>query len=97
MYHRLAASALFLTGIERLQKGIKTYQVALMCSEENPLHCHRHLLISRVLSERAVEVIHIRKDGSTQTYTQLQHHVGNQGELFDDTTDSDWKSKRPIS
>ena len=41
-----------------------TGQVALMCSEENPLDCHRHRLIASALDDRGIEVRHIRKDGT---------------------------------
>lgn len=39
-------------------------RLALMCSEENPLDCHRHRLIASALTERGVEVLHIRRDGT---------------------------------
>jgi hypothetical protein len=37
-----------------------------MCSEEDPLRCHRHHLIEASLRDRNVEVFHIRGDGSVQ-------------------------------
>src|SRR5947209_5869026 len=51
LYNRLAASPLFRSGVERLRSGMRRYRVALMCSEENPDVCHRHLLIGRVLAD----------------------------------------------
>ncbi len=40
-------------------------RVALMCSEEDPMDCHRHRLISSALIDRGIEVQHIRKDGKS--------------------------------
>ena len=71
LYDRLAESPLFLEGIQRLVKGIKTYRVALMCSEENPANCHRHLLVGRILAGRGVNVQHVRKDGKVQAEVEL--------------------------
>ena len=66
-YFQVARSPLFLEGFTRLLKGREKYRLALMCSEEDPAGCHRHLLVSRVLAEHGVEVGHIRGDGSVQT------------------------------
>jgi uncharacterized protein (DUF488 family) len=35
----------------------------IMCSEEDPLHCHRSMLIAPALDARGVEIAHIRHDG----------------------------------
>jgi len=71
LYSRLAESPLFVEGIDRLIKGIKTYRVAVMCGEENPANCHRRLLVGRVLAKRGVGVRHIRGDGTVQDEDEL--------------------------
>ena len=50
LYRLVAGSSHFLQGIERLEKGMAQYRVAIMCSEEDPTDCHRHLLVARVLT-----------------------------------------------
>ena len=67
LYSKIADSPDFKSGIERILKGIRTYSVAIMCSEDNPMNCHRRLLVGRVLSSGGVEVLHIRADGSIQS------------------------------
>ncbi len=67
LYSRLSESPLFLEGIERVIDEIKSSRVALMCSEEDPAKCHRHLLVSKVLEDRGITVFHIRGDGSIQS------------------------------
>jgi hypothetical protein len=39
--------------------------VAVMCSEGDPLRCHRAIVIGRHLEERGWSVIHILPDGSS--------------------------------
>ena len=72
LYWKIAESPLFQQGIERLRTGIASYTVALLCGEENPSHCHRRLLVGRVLSNSGVELLHIRGDGQVQTESDLE-------------------------
>lgn len=71
LYSRLSESPLFLGGIERLIKGSKNYRIALMCSEEKPMNCHRYLLICRVLEDRGITVSHIRGDNRIQSRDEI--------------------------
>jgi uncharacterized protein (DUF488 family) len=64
LYTRIAETAEFAGAIDRLERGAERYRIALLCSEENPGVCHRHLLIAPALSERGIEYLHIRGDGS---------------------------------
>ena len=54
LYGRLAGSAAFQDGLDQVLARARTSRIALLCSEEDPGRCHRHLLIGRVLRERAV-------------------------------------------
>ncbi len=67
-FEKLAASAKFADGMERLELGISKYRVAIMCAEENPIACHRHLLIAKAAHKRGWAVGHIRKNGQIQNY-----------------------------
>jgi len=103
LYARLATSPLFLEGIDRLQKGVQTYRVALMCAEEDPLNCHRRLLIGRVLRERGIALDHIRGDGRLQTEDELlrtqprQRPASEQTDLFHAAQEVAWRSTRSVS
>ena len=70
-YEKLAGTALFRSGFERLLNGIRVYRVALVCGEENPEGCHRRLLIGKNLHACGVPVFHIRGDGTLQTEDDL--------------------------
>ncbi|MEE1267841.1 MAG: hypothetical protein UHJ46_04580, partial [Treponema sp.] len=38
----------FLEGVKRIQKGLEMgYSIGLMCTEKNPLACHRFSLVAR--------------------------------------------------
>lgn len=101
LYSRVARSEPFLRGIARLEAGIPRYRVAVMCSEEDPSGCHRHLLIGRVLRERGVELRHIRGDGRVQTDLELELEGGGeraeQLSLFPSSEELPWRSLRSVS
>jgi uncharacterized protein (DUF488 family) len=95
LYHRVAESELFLQGLARLESGMQKFRIALLCAEENPAHCHRRLLISRVLIERGIRVDHIRGDGRLQSESDLALENGeqtSQGSLFQGPERQEWKS-----
>ncbi len=52
LYYRLADADFFLKGVERLQQGIQSFRVAMMCSEEDPSVCHRHRLVKSIATTR---------------------------------------------
>lgn len=63
-YERMAKAPDFARGLERVVEGARKYRIALMCSEHDPLDCHRCLLVGRALAERGVAVTHILSDGT---------------------------------
>lgn len=71
LYDRLAASAAFGEGLAAVRQHGATTRVALLCGEEDPRHCHRRLLIARVLGESGCQVWHIRGDGRLQSEAEL--------------------------
>src|SRR5690606_17299016 len=46
-YQKMARSPSFGAGINKVLELAKTRRLALLCSEGDPLHCHRMLLVSR--------------------------------------------------
>jgi uncharacterized protein (DUF488 family) len=72
----------FLAGIERLVGFARNRPTTLMCAEEDPNRCHRRLLITPVLTERGIDVVHIRGDGRLQRERDLRDATG-QRSLFE--------------
>lgn len=66
-YYELIKRDWFEQGIEQLIDISKRLKTAIMCSEENPVRCHRHLLVARRLVEIGIDVYHIRGDGHLET------------------------------
>lgn len=62
-FEKVANTKKFIDGIKRINDGItKGFNIALMCSEKNPLECHRFSLISHFLDEHGYDVDHILPD-----------------------------------
>jgi uncharacterized protein (DUF488 family) len=66
-YAKLAATALFRRGLQRLQTGMQQHRIAIMCAERDPLECHRTILITRELEKIGIPVTHILHDGSLES------------------------------
>lgn len=94
LYGRVAATEGFRAGISRLRRGMEQYRVAVMCSEENPEHCHRRLLVAKVLLEEGIAVMHIRGDGRSEV--EPGPIDLSAGALFDDE-ERLWRSSRSVS
>lgn len=69
-YERRAGAAEFRAGIDRLV-AIARQGSAIMCAEEDPIRCHRRLLVTPALQRSGVTVEHIRGDGRVQTENEL--------------------------
>ena len=74
-YERLSQTYEFDRGIERLLEGTRTEQVAIMCSEAEPLECHRTVLIAQVLADRGVAIDHIHRDGRVESHGMAMHRL----------------------
>jgi uncharacterized protein (DUF488 family) len=93
-YALVGSSEPFLDGISRLEQEIRTRTVAVLCSEEDPTHCHRRLLVGRALEELGFTLRHIRGDGSIHIEGEMD---GGQPVLFPETEVSPRKSIRSVS
>ncbi len=66
-------TSIFQQGIERIDIGLdKGFKIALMCSEGNPLECHRFSMIAVYLETIDIEVQHILKDKTLKTHKDLE-------------------------
>jgi len=71
-YEKMAETETFARGLERVIEGAKKYRIAMMCSEHDPLDCHRCLLVGRALQERGVTVRHILSSGQIVDQRQIE-------------------------
>jgi len=101
LYSRLRDDARFKAAIARLETGMERFRVALFCGEEDPAHCHRRLLIGRVLTERGHIMLHIRGDGRLESddAVAIEAHkplVGAQPALFAELDEDEWRSTASV-
>ncbi len=70
---KVRKSRRFKNGVERLHSGIdKGYTISLMCSESDPFDCHRFSMITVALQQAGFEVLHILKDKSLKSTSDLE-------------------------
>jgi uncharacterized protein (DUF488 family) len=74
-YEAIRATAAFRHGLERLLDGAARYRVAMLCGEDDPLDCHRGLMITPALGELGVSPRHLRKDGTLETTAAMEERL----------------------
>ena len=73
IYERLESTSPYKMGIQEvLTYADRGERVCLLCSEENPLKCHRFLSIGHVLMGLGRLVLHIRGDGAVEEQEELE-------------------------
>jgi len=90
VYQKIAESALFKNGLERIRVGMeKDYVLVLMCAEKDPIVCHRSILICRNLRDRLIDIRHIIDHDTIETQADLERRLVAQlrlqPDLFKDT------------
>jgi uncharacterized protein (DUF488 family) len=86
-YEKMAASAPFRAGLDRLGEAMGRFRLCLMCAEREPLDCHRCLLVARALAERGLQLGHILVDGRIEPHAVTEERLmggGGADDLFGD-------------
>jgi len=89
-YEAMARQPEFEAGLARLMADAARCRargaLCLMCSEREPLECHRCLLVARALAERELTVGHILFDGSIEPHAVTEQRLlaldDSGGDLF---------------
>ena len=74
-YDRLAQEPQFAQALERVRQGMERYRIALMCSEKDPLDCHRAILVARKFFESGIPVNHIHADGTLESHQEMESRL----------------------
>ncbi len=73
-FERVRKTFTFKNGMERLWQGVdKGFVITLMCSESEPLDCHRFSMVSVGLIKDGFEVKHILKDKTLKEHKELEN------------------------
>jgi uncharacterized protein (DUF488 family) len=100
-YERVRQTAFFQRGLDRLENALDSFAVALLCSEEDPIICHRGLMIAPALVERQILPNHLRGDGALETTEEFEARllaetkvgVGILDGLFTDVIDGEERQR----
>lgn len=97
-YDKAADAPQFQEGLQQLAELCAAQRVAIICSEENPSHCHRRLLVGRVLHGAGWEIRHIRANGEVQTESELRdlENPTGQQSLFQEEEVQLWRSTQSV-
>ena len=71
-YERVRRTKPFEQGLERLRQAAEEYVVAMFCAEEDPLACHRGLMIAPALLEGGTTSAHIRGDDAIESMEEME-------------------------
>ena len=70
---------LFQQGAERLKNGLKRgFSIALMCTEADPLECHRFSLVSRYFHNQGIKIFHILKNAELASQGEIEKRMVNE-------------------
>ncbi len=74
-YRSRRKSYAFGAGVERVLKELERRSVALMCAEEDPLECHRFLMICPELVNLGIQPLHIRKGSVVEVQEAAENRL----------------------
>jgi len=78
----------FLEAIDKAIALARERKTAILCAEEDPLHCHRFLLICPALVARGVAPVHLRRGGAAETQRDAEDRLLQLHGFADVTSDS---------
>ena len=75
-FEKVWATEQFKKGLNNIIKGLKqNNNICLMCTEKDPIDCHRAIMISRAFNLKGIEVNHILQSGEIQTQKELDERL----------------------
>ncbi|MGN2338546.1 DUF488 domain-containing protein [Clostridium cagae] len=75
-FERVVNESSFLKGVDRLKNGInKGYKIALLGAMQDPIRCHRSILVGRFLRNKGFNVKHILDNYSIGTQEDMEKNL----------------------
>jgi len=71
----IAKSKGFKDGLQCLLEGVEKHHIVLMCTEKEPLECHRTILICRNLKDHKLSIKHILEDGRIEDHHDTERRL----------------------
>lgn len=83
-YDLISLTTAFQSGMKRLRKGVEGFRVALMCSEKEPLDCHRTVLVCRHAKHFTEDISHIHADGRLESHADAEIRMQSRYDVAED-------------
>jgi uncharacterized protein (DUF488 family) len=75
-FSKVAKTDKFIKAINNLILGVdKNHKIALMCTEKDPMDCHRNILVAYELYKRGVNINNICEDGTVVTQEEINKQL----------------------
>jgi len=75
-FELFAKSKQFLSGVEKIKNSIeKGYRIAFLCAENEPIKCHRTILVARTFHELGYNVIHLKPNNISLKHRDIENHL----------------------
>ena len=75
-YLRMRSTQEFKDGLQQLSRMARELVTVIMCSEGDPVGCHRRLLIGAALVDYDVNILHVLRDGTLLSEEDLRRPQG---------------------
>jgi uncharacterized protein (DUF488 family) len=74
-YEKVRRTTSFRRGLEQLCGVLAEHRVAMLCAEEDPLDCHRGLMIAPALAAEGIAIAHLRGDGCCESAADIEKRL----------------------
>jgi uncharacterized protein (DUF488 family) len=75
-FDKVSKTSLFGAGVERIKNGIKNkYSIAFMCTEKDPIDCHRNIMVAREFHKMKYSIYNILENGEVQTQKDIEKRL----------------------
>lgn len=77
-FKKVVKEELFLEGVERLKKGIEMgYHIVLLAAMQDPIRCHRSIMVGRYLNKHGFDVKYILHEGNLGSQNDIEEDLLN--------------------
>lgn len=74
-YPLVAKTPAFLRGIQHLTTQSRGRRAVIMCSEKDPITCHRMLLVSRFLRNESQQIVHVIDEATAEPQVDAERRL----------------------
>lgn len=77
-FEKVVKEEVFLSGVNRIKKGLEMgYKIVLLGAMQEPIRCHRAILVGRFLNENGIKVNYILNDGTLVNQLDIEEQLLN--------------------